>query len=193
MTWYEEREHRLRLGFRMWTAHDFTVLEEVEGRHLDTGAGVRADLVCHASAALQARGFPQGWFVVETKFMNFAHDPAVRVDETLAQAKSYGDSEFRVDGAWVRPLFDTVLINAQAAPAAGPLLAAFAAQQQRWEHGLDLVARMGTGHFDLYREGTWTLKFGQGLFFDSKRGPGEAMREGPHGLLRQVGSRLVPL
>ncbi len=168
--------------------------EEVEGRHLHTGARVRADLMCQASTALQSRGFPAGWFVAETKFMAFGRDPAVRVDETLAQATSYGESEFGVDGKWVRPLFATVVINPQPpAPAASrPGWAAFAAQQQRWEHGLDLVARMGTGHFDFYSDRRWTLKFGQKLFFDSTTGPGEAMREGPHGMLRQVGSRLVP-
>lgn len=180
----------LRAMFRKRTQGDFVVREEVRGRHLHTRAGVRADLLCHATPALQARGFPQGWFVVETKHMDFQRQPAIRLYETLAQTVSYQDSVFWVERGWARPLFATVLINAQEAAAPH---AAFRAQKRRWAEVLEMGAHLGAGYFEFPGDTLWKLKFGQGLFFHSRTGPGTGMWQVPHGLARRVGSRYVPV
>ena len=185
---WHECEQALRQAFRERTRGDFVVLEEVWGRHAQPKGSVRADLLCHATPALQARGFPRGWFVVETKHMDFLRQPADRLYDTLGQAVSYGNSEFWVDGEWVRPLFATMLINAQQGPVAHP---AFKAQKRRWAEVLEMGARLGTGHIQFYGGTAWGVKFGRGLFYHSHGGPGPGMWQLPHGLVRRVGSRYL--
>lgn len=160
---------------------DFEILREVPGRHLLTGESVRADLLCFPRQHLRDRGFASGWSVVETKHIDFARDESKRLYETFWQAISYRESEFQVQGEMVRPVFSALYIPYIKADYFNVVEEA---QRRRWQILKEFGVYANVGVFALYPD-RWTLRFGQGRYFDSQSG----LSTVPRGLKRYVGSR----
>lgn len=180
----DSHEIQLRKGFRHSAGNDFEIIEEVVGVHLLSSAPVKADFVCRPLPSLCERGFPQGWFVIETKHLDFTRHESKRLYESFWQAVTYGQSEFSVNGESVRPTFTAFVVPEQ--PNQRENLP-FQAQKRRWDILLELGVYANVGRFEFERD-AWVLWFGQARLFHSVRG----LNKVPRGLQRYVGSRSLP-
>lgn len=173
-----------RERFREYTERDFEIFEEVPGTHLLSSSLVKADFVCRPRPSLCQQGFPQGWFVVETKYLDFAQHDSKRLYESFWQTVTYGQSEFNVMGQNIRPAFTAFVVTEQRNQA---LNAPFQAQKRRWQILMELGVYANLGFFE-FEQNAWVLWFGQARLFHSKRG----LSNIPCGLKTYVGSRTLP-
>ena len=177
-------EFVLRRDFRKVTEGSFDIREEVPGIHRLENVRVKADLLCYPNEALIARGFPSGWFVIETKRLDFAAHESKRFYEAFWQSVSYQQSEFIIDGKTIQPVFTALVVNHQPNQREN---AVFQAQKRRWQILKELGVYANVGFFNLNAHDGWELLFGQARFFHSARG----LNSVPRGLRKYVGSRAI--
>lgn len=174
-------EPDLQSHFKNCLQDAFMILDEVPGVHLLEESSVRVDFLCHARPWLIERGFPVGWFVVETKHIDFFQHESKRLYESFWQAVTYTQCRFRVNEDWVTPRFSALYINKNPST---KNYAPAAAQARRWAILTELGVYSNVGIFRLTDSLNWSLWFGQGRLFDITSGLGNV----PRGLKKYVGN-----
>ena len=167
-----------RNALRRALESDFVVHEGWTGRHKHAGERVKYDLVIQPRQHLVARGFHEGYVVIEAKLFvqddKTAHD--VKARDLLWQCIVYAYSEIHVPGGQTqRPLFVLYHLGGQGVDASA---------QAEFSILHHFVHRGGVGRLDIAAGGDWAMRFGGSFYFRSRYG------RGPHnvGIKRQTGS-----
>lgn len=167
-----------RNALRRALESDFVVYEGWTGRHKHAGERVKYDLVIHPRQHLVARGFHEGYVVIEVKLFDQddkkAHD--VKARDLLWQCIAYAFSEIDVPGGHCQPpLFVLFYLGGDGIDPK---------HQAEFNALARFVQRGGVGRLETSAGSDWAMRFGGSFYFRSRYG------RGPHnvGTKRQTGS-----